>query len=1560
MAGHRPRDWHVLDLDKDPTPGDPDRVRSLANQLHDFADDVGEALRLVKGMAEDDAVLQWAGKSAKVFQDEFSGVPKNLRKLKKSYEMCGDALAAFWPKLERAQALADKALAKARDAQSDLSSAKSRLSSADSWVTRASKEADKYKDDPTGSKSDGDKPDESKVRAATRDVQNAKTAHAKAQSDVTSAQNALDAAKKMAEDARKMREEAAREAKQKIDDASDAGIQNRSWWEDVGDWFEDNWDTIVAVCKVVVAVVGIIAMIIGGPILGAIVLIAALVVLADTLYKYSKGQASLWDVAFAALDCIPGGKGLTTLGGLAKGLKGGLAAMKGMRGGLKGLALAVRGLGKNGRAMLDDVVAGGREAFGRLRSRIRGCGDPIDMATGWMFLDQTDIALPGTLPVIFTRRAASGYRAGWWFGPSWSSTVDQHLEIDEKGVVFVTEDGRLLAYAHPLGTEDSVLPDRGPRWPLTRTEEGGYCVRDQRAGLTRHFGRPTGGVSPVQRISDRHGNAIEFQYAPNGTPTAIRHTAGYHLRITTEDSRVTALHLVGGGEDGADVEVMRYGYTDGNLTHVVNSSGLPLRFEYDDRLRITSWTDRNESSYWYAYDEQHRCVAQSGEAGHMAASIAYDGVDAAWPGKRITALTTSEGAVTRFVINERFLIEAEIDPIGGVTVSEYDDDQQLVAWTDALGHTTRLTHDSSGRLTAVTRADGATTRYTYTDDGYLATIVLPGGAELSRTYDGRGNCVAVTDPLGATTHYAYDDSGALVRIVDALGATIRLRNNRAGQCVQITDPLGHRVAREYDAFGRLRSVTDPLGRTTTFSWTTEGKVARTVAPDGSEQRWEYDGEGNCTRHIGANGAVTVYEYTHFDLMSARTGPDGTRYEFTYSPSLKLTQVIDPRGLTWEYTYDAAGRLIAEKDFDGRRVSYARDLAGRVVARTNPAGETVRYVFDERGRTVEKDADGKITSYAYDVSGLMRHARNPDSEVTWHRDAAGRVVAETVNGRTLSFGYDGRGRRTVRTTPSGATAQYVRDDAGRTTSLTTSGRNLAFSYDAAGNEVARAVGESLLLEQHWDPVGRLAGQTLAVAGEQLQQRTYTFRPDGHVVGMTDLLTGPTEFELDTVGRITEVHAGSWTESYAYDEVGNQSAATWSARFAGAEAQGGRSLRGTRLSRAGSVRYEYDAAGRVVARRKHRLSRKPESWSYRWDAEDRLASVTTPDGTVWRYRYDPLGRRIAKERYAPGGAAPAEVTAFVWDGGVVAEQTTVSPDVPHPVTLTWDYDGLRPLAQTERITDSCSQQEIDSRFFAIITDLIGAPTELVDESGSISWRARRTVWGITGWSADSTSFTPLRFPGQYYDPETGFHYNHHRYYDPETARYTSPDPLGIELALNPVAYVQNPLTWIDPLGLGPCNGVLAHNGKVHYLPLDADGRATGVNAVITRDMLDTGTPAAKSIHPSGWSGHGTDYNEARGHLLADRLGGSGDLEENLVTLTQDPTNTPIMRDEIEAKIYDAVHAGETVRYEVRAHYPGPGDVAPHKLTFHARGDKGFKLDRELHNPAGMFGFGETEML
>jgi RHS repeat-associated protein len=76
----------------------------------------------------------------------------------------------------------------------------------------------------------------------------------------------------------------------------------------------------------------------------------------------------------------------------------------------------------------------------------------------------------------------------------------------------------------------------------------------------------------------------------------------------------------------------------------------------------------------------------------------------------------------------------------------------------------------------------------------------------------------------------------------------------------------------------------------------------------------------------------------------------------------------------------------------------------------------------------------------------------------------------------------------------------------------------------------------------------------------------------------------------------------------------------------------------------------------------------------------------------------------------------------------------------------------------------------------------------------------LWGGTYWHPGGAS-TPLRFPGQYADDETGLHYNNQRYYDPATGRYLSGDPLGLIPGPNPDAYVHNPHTWSDPLGLVP---------------------------------------------------------------------------------------------------------------------------------------------------------------
>ncbi|WP_371548858.1 DUF6531 domain-containing protein [Streptomyces sp. NBC_00554] len=1038
--------------------------------------------------------------------------------------------------------------------------------------------------------------------------------------------------------------------------------------------------------------------------------------------------------------------------------------------------------------------------------------DPIDVATGDMLLPQTDVELPGVLPLILQRTHISSYRWGGWFGPSWASTLDQRLQAADDGITYATADGARLTY--PLLAPDAnepAYPDNGARLPLTWDTEtdGALRLSDPTSGLAYVFHTPQlvddGDAVDLclQAIVDRNGQRITVQYADDGTPTGVTHSGGYRIALDRHPTlpRISSLRLLDPERpNGRGTILLSYDYDDqGHLAEVTNSSALPARFTYDGAGRITSWTDRTDTSYEYLYDEWGRVVRTEGSDGFLSGSLAYDGLT------RTTTVTNSLGHTTRYEHNDAFRLIRETDPLGHSTSQEWAAAHQLTAVTDALGNTTRFRYDETGRTTSVIRPDGSETRAEYNDLGLPTTVTGPDGVVFRYAYDERGNRTAITDALGATTHFSYNGSGHLSSITDPLGHRTRFRCDPVGLPLAVVDPLGAETHYERDAFGRPVTLTGPLGNVTHFAWTVEGKPARRTAPDGSVESWTYDGEGNCTSHTDSMGAVHRFEYTHFDLLSARTGPDGARHTFTHDSELRLTKVTNPQGLSWSYQHDPAGRLISETDFDNRVVSYTHDQAGRLTTRTNPFGQTLRFERDVLGQITRQTDEVKATAFTYSAVGELTKAVTPDATLVRDHDAAGRLLSETVNGRTVRYDYDAMGRRTLRTTPTGLTSTWRYDAAGSCVERTSADRTIGFDRDAAGREVNRHVGAFLTLANTFDDLGRLTAQSVTdrTTGKSLQRRVYGYRADGHLTAIDDQLSGTSRFELDTTGRVTTVHARGWTERYAYDEAGNQTDASWPATQPGHEATGPRDYVGTRLVRAGNVRYEHDAAGRITLRQKTRLSRKPDTWRYTWDAEDRLVSVITPDGTCWQYRYDPLGRRIAKQRLAADGETIAEQTHFTWDGDTLCEQTTHAAELPNPVTVTWDHEGLHPIAQTERGTAlEAPQEEIDSRFFAIVTDLVGTPTELIGETGGIAWRARSTLWGTTSWGVGSTAYTPLRFPGQYHDPETGLHYNYFRHYDPETARYLTPDPLGLAPAPNPVTYVTNPYSWSDPLGLAPC--------------------------------------------------------------------------------------------------------------------------------------------------------------
>ncbi|MDT0345990.1 RHS repeat-associated core domain-containing protein [Streptomyces litchfieldiae] len=1423
-------------MDSDPTPGNPEEIRELAEDLQEFADDVGEALGKIRGMASDRAVADWAGLSADAFRAEFDGVPENLTKLQTSYDMAADALARYWPRLENAQGMADRALESAIAAQDDLRAAQSELGDAQDWVSRAGDEAERLQDEGNAP----EPPDEQAVRDAVRDHQAAEAAAGAAQSRVDAAEQRLAAARELAGQARELREEAARECARDIDAASDAGIQNRSWWEDAVNWVTENWDTFVDICKLVVAVLGIVVMIIGGP-LAWVVLAAALVVLADTLVKYANGQATLWDVAFAALDCIPGMKGLTTLGGLARGLRGGLAAA---RTGLRGLGQGVRGLGQALRRM------------GRQGDNLVCRTDPIDMATGEMVMDHTDVELPGVLPLLFRRHHRTSLREGTCFGRTWASTLDQRLVLDASGLRLITADGMILDYPRPI-PDQPVLPVEGPRWALSWDGQPGtpITVHQHERNRILHFGpvagRP-GGELPLTAITDRNDNRVRVEYdAATGAPTDVIHDGGYHIGVTTRRRRITELRLLSAPDQPV---LRRYGYDDaGNLTAVYNSSGRPLRLTYDEHRRITGWEDRNGTWFRYVYDDAGRCVETRGIDGILSSTIEYDTEN------HRTVFTDSLGNTTVFQFNDAYQLVSESDPLGNTTYRTWDRYDRLQSLTDPLGNTTRLDYDDAAHTTVITRPDGARIHTQYNDFGAPTEIAQPDGTVWQHAYDGNGNQLVLADPAGNRTRYAYNDHGALVSMTDPIGDTTRIRVNAAGLPVAITDSRGETLSVSRDAFGRVTEITDALGARTTWTWSTEGKLLRRVDPLGATETWTWDAEGNCLTHTDRTGGVSRFVYGPFDQLNARVDPNGARHEYVRDAELRILQVARPGAVDWNYTYDAAGRLVAESDFDGRNVTYRYDAAGRLTTSTNATGQSVTYQHDTLGRVIEKHVDDRITSYRYDLLGRLAHATGPDAEMTIERDPLGRVLSESVNGRTTVHTYDALGRPLTRTTPSGHTSTWTYGTAGHTASLITGAHTLTFDEDPAGRETGRRVGDTVL-NQSWDSSGRLTEQSLSRGSQMLRHRAYTYSPDHHVTSIRDLTEGTTDFTLDPAGRITEV-SGSRTESYTYDMVGNQASAQWPGHPQDdAPATGPRAYAGTRVTRAGAVRYAYDDAGRTILRQKSRLSKKRDTWRYVWDAEDRLTELTTPDGTRWRYQYDPLGRRIAKLRL-DGAGDIAEQTLFTWSGDVLVEQQTTGGEHGTATTLTWDYRGLHPVAQTELTP----QSEVDRRFYAIVTDLVGSPTELVDETGEIAWQSRTTVWGSAVGSSDGTADTPLRFPGQYHDPETGWHYNYHRHYDPAIARYTSPDPLGLLPAANPYGYAPNPHVWVDPLGL-KCDHI-ALGSRYHGLE-DFAERIGARHLLRDRDWRGTVFTAGELLQ--------IDYPGARVSFMLDGLPGGNPVE------------------------------------------------------------------------------------
>ncbi len=129
--------------------------------------------------------------------------------------------------------------------------------------------------------------------------------------------------------------------------------------------------------------------------------------------------------------------------------------------------------------------------------------------------------------------------------------------------------------------------------------------------------------------------------------------------------------------------------------------------------------------------------------------------------------------------------------------------------------------------------------------------------------------------------------------------------------------------------------------------------------------------------------------------------------------------------------------------------------------------------------------------------------------------------------------------------------------------------------------------------------------------------------------------------------------------------------------------------------------------------------------------------------------------------------------------------------------YEPGSFKPLAQLEG-------EGQKAEVFHYQLDHLGTPLALTRTSGATAWQVRYRAYGNVWREEIAEVATPLRFQGQYYDAETGLHYNRHRYYQPDTGRFITPDPIGLAGGLNSYQYAPNPTGWVEPLGLSNVPG------------------------------------------------------------------------------------------------------------------------------------------------------------
>ncbi len=768
-------------------------------------------------------------------------------------------------------------------------------------------------------------------------------------------------------------------------------------------------------------------------------------------------------------------------------------------------------------------------------------------------------------------------------------------------------------------------------------------------------------------------------------------------------------------------------------------------------------------------------------------------------------------------------------------VIEIDDTGNMTGLTLPDGNQLAFEYDEFARLLKETDPLGRSIRYQY---HHLTTLITqvdyPDGSTWKANYDAKGNLVAEIDALGHKTKYLNGEDGLPHTIVDPTLKSKYLWWNNLAQVQRFQDCSGKSTYYRYDERHHLVAVTDALNNTTTLERKPDGEVLRINHPDGASETFTYNELGQVLTHTDGKGQTTQLLRNGRGLPKWRQDAKGQTITYEYDKAIRLVALTNENDATYRFAYDDADRLIEEKRIDNLTRRFSYNLGGHLT-QVEEIGYGEKGEQPRRSTHLERDPIGRLLAklnddarqdYAYDDGDrLLSIERKPTDtgrklgitaeKIDFAYDLLGRLVKETTPQGALAYEYDPLSNLTTLTLPTGQHLNHLYYGSGHLHQMNLDGQLISdMERDDLHREIYRTQGK-LTSCFGYDSMGRKAWQyATTLPAEKLSQiqnplikperyvehaynpihRRYEYDPAGELSRTLDKLRGETQYEYEANGQLLARNTGRVVdgEEFRYDAAANRLNFNTS-RFD--------HVKDNRLKQWANHEYKYDAWGNLIEKTVGIVR-----WqTFTYDCENRLVKTETMADTqvesTSSYQYDSLGRRVAKQSEIKG---QTEQKRFLWQGLRMLREES-----PGQSSLyIYEPGSYAPLARVDE-----KEGEVENKVYYFHTDQIGTPLEMTDAEGQIVWQAKYRAWGAVEKLVVNEVEQNLRFQGQYFDVETGLHYNTFRYYDPEIGRFITQDPIGLLGGVNLYQYASNTQSWIDPLGWA---GVRAENG---YLSFDS---------------------------------------------------------------------------------------------------------------------------------------------